>query len=353
MKASRITNSLLISFAVVIIFIYGQNLIVPFVLALILWFLIKEIRDLLNKIPFIKNKIPNPILNFLGFAVIFAVLGAVAKILSINIQQLSDELPQYQANISKLTKVINSNFNIDIVTSIKEMLGKFEYTNALSTLFNSITEIFGNALLILIYTIFLLLEEKFFATKIQAIYTQSEDQDDFQEILKKIDKSIGNYISVKTLTSLLTGFLSYIAMAIIGIEAPLFWAFLIFILNYIPTIGSLIATTFPAVFAMLQFGEVMPGIWVLIIVGAIQLVVGNYLDPKLTGNTLNVSPLIVILGLAFWGAIWGIIGMFLSVPITVMIIIILSEFPATQPIAILLTKNGNIVKKKRRDIKFK
>lgn len=353
MKASRITNSLLISFAVVIIFIYGKNLIVPFVLALILWFLIKEIRDLLNKIPYIKNKIPNPILNFLGFAVIFAVLGAVAKILSVNIQQLSDELPQYQANISKLTKAINANFNIDIVTSIKEMLGKFEYTNALSTLLNSITEIFGNALLILIYTIFLLLEEKFFATKIQAIYTQSEDQDDFQEILKKIDKSIGNYISVKTLTSLLTGFLSYIAMAIIGIEAPLFWAFLIFILNYIPTIGSLIATTFPSVFAMLQFGEVMPGIWVLIIVGAIQLIVGNYLDPKLTGNTLNVSPLIVILGLAFWGAIWGIIGMFLSVPITVMIIIILSEFPATQPIAILLTKNGNVVKKKRRNIKFK
>lgn len=99
---------------------------------------------------------------------------------------------------------------------------------------------------------------------------------------------------------------------------------------------------------MLQFGEVMPGIWVLIIVGAIQLIVGNYLDPKLTGNTLNVSPLIVILGLAFWGAIWGIIGMFLSVPITVMIIIILSEFPATQPIAILLTKNGNIIKKHRR-----
>lgn len=348
MRASRITNGLLIAFALVVIFIYGKNLIVPFVLALILWFLIKEIRDLLNKIPFIKNKIPNPILNFLGFALIFAILGAVAKILTVNIQQLSVELPQYQANISKLTKAINANFNIDIVTSIKEMLGKFEYTRTLSTLFNSITEIFGNALLILIYTLFLLLEEKFFAAKINAIYTQTEDQNDFQEILKKIDKSIGNYISVKTLTSLLTGILSYVALAIIGIKAPLFWAFLIFILNYIPTIGSLIATTFPAVFAMLQFGEVMPGIWVLIIVGAIQLIVGNYLDPKLTGNTLNVSPLIVILGLAFWGAIWGIIGMFLSVPITVMIIIILSEFPATQPIAILLTKNGNIIKKHKR-----
>jgi len=352
MKATRITNSLLIGFAIVTIFYYGKNLIVPFVLALILWFLIKEIRDLLNKIPFIKNKIPNPILNALGFAVIFAILGFVAKILSVNIQQLSDDLPLYQQNITKLTKAINENFNIDIISSIKEISGQFGYTNLLSVLFNSLTEIFGNAILILIYTIFLLLEEKFFATKIQTIYTQIEDQNDFHDILKKIDKSIGNYISVKTVTSLLTGILSYIALIFIGIEAPLFWAFLIFIMNYIPTIGSLIATAFPAIFAMLQFGELMPGVWVLIIVGTIQLVVGNYLDPKLTGNTLNVSPLIVIFGLAFWGAIWGIIGMFLSVPITVMLIIILSEFPATQPIAILLTKNGNILKR-RRSIKFK
>ena len=145
------------------------------------------------------------------------------------------------------------------------------------------------------------------------------------------------------MVSILTGVLSYFALVLLGIDAPIFWAFLIFILNYIPTVGSLIATTFPSIFAMLQFGEIMPGVWVLIIVGAIQLVVGNYIDPKLTGDSLNVSPLIVILGLAFWGAIWGIIGMFLSVPITVMLIIIFSEIPSTRPIAILLTKDGNII----------
>jgi len=94
---------------------------------------------------------------------------------------------------------------------------------------------------------------------------------------------------------------------------------------------------------MLQFGELMPGIWVLIIVGSIQLIVGNFLDPKLTGNSLNVSPLVVLIGLAFWGAIWGIIGMILSVPITVMLIIIFSEFRQTRPIAILLTKDGSII----------
>ena len=145
--------------------------------------------------------------------------------------------------------------------------------------------------------------------------------------------------------SLLTGFLSYFALLFIGIDAPLFWAFLIFLMNYIPTVGSLIATVFPAMFAMMQFGELMPGIWVLIIVGAIQLVVGNFIDPKLTGSSLNVSPLVVLVGLAFWGAIWGIIGMILSVPISVMMIVVFAQFPNTRAIAVLLTKDGSIIKK--------
>ncbi len=344
MKASRITNSLLIGFAVVIMFIYGKNLILPFFVALIFWFLIKEIRDLLNRVKFINKKIPNIILNIIGFAVIFAIIGGIAKILTVNIQQLSKELPVYQKNITDLTQTINTTFNIDIITSIKEFLGEYQYTKLLSGLFNSITDLFGDAFLIIIYTLFLLLEEPFFLRKINAIYSEKDDQEDVNEILYKVDKSIGRYISIKTLVSVLTGVLSYIALVLLGVDAPIFWAFLIFILNYIPTVGSLIATTFPAIFAMLQFGEIMPGVWVLIVVGAIQLIVGNYIDPKLTGDSLNVSPLVVILGLAFWGAIWGIVGMFISVPITVMLIIILSEVPGTRAFAILLTKDGSIAK---------
>lgn len=346
MKASRITNSLLISFAIVIMLIYGKNLLIPFVIALIFWFLIKEIRDVLNRVKFIDEKIPNTILNIIGFAVIFAIIGGIAKILTVNIQQLSVELPAYQNNITKITAAINTTFNIDIISSVKEFLGKYEYTNLLSVLFNSITEIFGDAFLILIYTLFLLLEEPFFAKKINVIYAKKEEREDVLTVLSQLDKSIGRYISVKTLISLLTGFLSYFALLFIGIDAPLFWAFLIFLMNYIPAVGSLIATVFPAMFAMLQFGELMPGVWVLIIVGAIQLIVGNYIDPKLTGSSLNVSPLVVLFGLAFWGAIWGIIGMVLSVPITVMLIIILSEFPQTRAVAVLLTKDGGILKRK-------
>ena len=343
MKASRITNSLLISFAVVVIFIYGKNLLIPFVVALIFWFLIKEIRDVLNKIKFVDEKIPNSILNVVGFAAIFLIIGGVVKILTVNIQQLSTQLPAYQSNISQITSSINSTFNIDIVSSVKEFLGEYEYTKLLSGLFTSLTDVFGDAFLIIIYTLFLLLEEPYFSKKIKAIYSRKEDQKEVNVVFKQLDKSIGRYLSLKTLISLLTGALSYFALLTIGLDAPLFWAFLIFLMNYIPTVGSLIATVFPAMFAMLQFGELMPGVWVLIVVGVIQLIVGNYIDPKLTGKSLNVSPLVVLIGLAFWGAIWGIIGMILSVPITVMMIIIFSEFPQTKAIAILLTKDGSFI----------
>jgi predicted PurR-regulated permease PerM len=204
--------------------------------------------------------------------------------------------------------------------------------------------LFGKALLIIVYTLFLLLEEPYFSQKIKAIYSKRSNYDEVYSILNNIDHSIGRYISIKTLTSLLTGFVSYFILLFIGIDTPMFWAFLMFLMNFIPTIGSLIATIFPTIFAMLQYGELMPGVWVLVSIGAVQLIIGNYIDPKLTGDTLNVSPLVVILGLSFWGAIWGIIGMILSVPISVMLITIFSHIPATRSISVLLSKNGIINK---------
>ena len=124
-----------------------------------------------------------------------------------------------------------------------------------------------------------------------------------------------------------------------------FWAFLIFILNYIPTIGYLIATLFPALISLLQFGTFINPMIVLVAIGSIQFLVGNVIEPKLMGNSLNVSPLVVLISLAFWGTIWGVTGMILSVTITIMIIISCSQFKSTKWIAILLSENGNILEK--------
>lgn len=126
-----------------------------------------------------------------------------------------------------------------------------------------------------------------------------------------------------------------------GIDGAFFWAFLLFALNYIPTIGSLLATIFPAVFSLLQYGELSPFIIILIGLGVIEWFIGNVLEPKIMGKSLNLSPLITILALVVWGQIWGITGMLLSTPITVIIVIVFSQLENMRPVAILLSENGD------------
>ena len=142
--------------------------------------------------------------------------------------------------------------------------------------------------------------------------------------------------------SLITAVISYFIMLAIGVDFPVLWAFIIFILNYIPYIGSLVASLLPSIFAIFQFAEFLPFLYVFLTVEFVQIVVGNYVEPKLMGRTLNLSPLVVIIALSFWGSIWGILGMILSVPIVSVIIIICAQFPSTRSIAIMMTENGSI-----------
>uniref|UniRef100_UPI00321641B3 AI-2E family transporter n=1 Tax=uncultured Draconibacterium sp. TaxID=1573823 RepID=UPI00321641B3 len=334
---------LLIVITVVVICIYAQSIIIPFILAILFWFLIRVIKKLLSRVKFI-GKLPTWILTISSTIVLLGFLVFTGTMISANIADLSKTLPEYQANVHKMTAAIDQQFDIDLMSMLGDFAKDLNFGSLLSSLLSTLTGLFGNTFTVLLYLLFLLLEEPIFPKKLKAMYPEKQRYDHVNAMVNKIDHSIGNYVALKSLTSLLTGVLSFFALLLIGIDAPIFWAFLIFILNFIPTIGSLIATVFPALFAVLQFGEFTPGILVLSIVGAIQLVVGNIIEPRLMGNTLNISPLVVFLTLAIWGVIWGISGMLLSVPITVILIIIMSEVPETRPFAILLSQRGKLNK---------
>ena len=161
-------------------------------------------------------------------------------------------------------------------------------------------------------------------------------------VVSHVSTAVNKYFTVKTEMSLLTAVLSYVTMLLLGVDFPLLWAFIIFILNYIPYVGSLVASLLPAIFAVFQYGAFWPFIYVLAAVEAIQILVGNYVEPRVMGKSLNLSPLVVIIALSFWGTIWGVLGMILSVPIVSVIVIICAQFPSTSSIAIMLSENGNI-----------
>ncbi|MBN1987479.1 MAG: AI-2E family transporter [Prolixibacteraceae bacterium] len=343
METSKKIYIFLMVITAVVVLIYAQSIIIPFILATLFWFTIRVIKKILSKVPFI-SRWPKWLLTLISSVLLLSFLIFAVEIISANIQHISETLPVYEKNVNKITQSINQQFDVDLRIMLNDFAKDLNFGDILSKIFSALTSMFGNAFTVLLYLIFLLLEEPIFPKKIRAMYPDNKKYSQVIELINKIDHSIGNYIALKTMVSLLTGFFSYFALLFIGVDAPFFWSFLIFILNFIPTIGSLIATIFPAIFAMLQYGEFTPGILVLAIVGAIQLIIGNLVEPRVMGNSLNISPLVVFLTLSLWGVMWGVIGMLLSVPITVILIIIMSKFPGTRPFAILLSQKGNINK---------
>ncbi|MCF8226089.1 MAG: AI-2E family transporter [Bacteroidales bacterium] len=340
MNFSKRIYYLLLVAIIVLLLIYAESLLIPFVLAVLIWFVIRVLKSILREAPFLE-KWPSWVMTVLSSVILLSLLTLTVTLISNNIQQLSRSVPKYEKNINVVAEKINETFDIDLVESLTNAVKDFNFSEILSSLFSALTSIFGNAFLILLYLIFILLEEPIFQRKINAMYPDKEQRQRVTGILNKVDRSINNYIAIKTLTSLTTGFLSFFVLYFVGVDAPFFWAFIILILNYIPNIGSLIATLFPVIFAMLQFGDLTHPLLVLIIVGAIQLTIGSLVEPRIMGNTLNMSPLVVFLTLAIWGTIWGVTGMLLSVPITVIIILILNEFPGTRSVATMLSRRGD------------
>ncbi len=344
MSLSRTTYLTILLISIVFILIIGKDLFIPLVLAGLIWFLVKDIRKTIQRIPFIGKRMPRWSLNLLAVGFLYAALVGIVSLLTTNIAQLQEHMDEYQQNLMTLNTLIydKSGFDIQEMWSANVGIESIDFESLMNDLVNSLSSFLGNIFMIGLYLLFILLEESAFGEKITSISASKNNQKEIKETLSRIDNSISKYITLKTLVSLLTGVLSFIVLKSVGLHAPIFWAFLIFLLNYIPTVGSLIGTLFPAAMALLQFPDPTWAGVILVCVGAIQLLIGNIVEPKIMGNSLNVSSLVVILALSFWGSIWGITGMVLSVIVTVILIILLGQFESTKNVAILLSEKGKL-----------
>lgn len=332
---------LFVIIASVLILDQTKAVLIPFVLALIVWYMIRLVQVRFKRITFRGRALPRWLRGVLAFATIAGVLSLFISLLISNINNVADLLPQYEQNLSVMRSQIEQLTGFDLGRQLDTYLRGMDVGMVLTLVLNALTSLLGNGTLVLIYVAFIMLEERHVREKLVAMHNGGGIERT-RAMLDRVDASLSHYVTLKTGMSLLTGVVSYVALLIIGVDLAFFWAMLIFLLNYIPTVGSLLATVFPALVAAVQFGSVGPALWVLGSVGAVQLLVGNMLEPRLMGNSLNVSPLVVLLSLAFWGWLWGLVGMFLSVPITVVMVLVMAQFPATRWAAVLLSEKGRL-----------
>ena len=180
----------------------------------------------------------------------------------------------------------------------------------------------------------LLLEIDEYRDRTQAAFS-SPTSDRLIDAFTSMSQKLRQYFTIMTFTSLITGSLTVLWCWVFGIDLALVWGLVSFVLNFVPTLGSVVAAILPALVALILQGP-GKGITTLIGLGIIQVILGNFVDPKLQGKYLKLSPLVALLSVVFWGWAWGIPGAFLGVPITTAIILLTGEFRLTKPIAIML-----------------
>ncbi|RAP38203.1 hypothetical protein DID80_02975 [Candidatus Marinamargulisbacteria bacterium SCGC AAA071-K20] len=327
-KSSIVPTSLVILciLGIMTALFFMKTVLVPFVFSLILFFITEPLIKLFK----VKFKLPRPISIFFSFLLVFLAIGIMVLFVGMSFKGLINSGGVYQHQLIKLLDLFSGfieRFGVKVdLTLIRQAVLELPILTWFQTISGSIVGLVGNLLLVLIFTFFLIVGN-------QAPTRAGLLLDD------EMKSQITRYITIKCMISLFTATLIWIVFASFNVQLALMFAILTFFLNFIPSVGSIIAVLIPLPVIFLQFGYSWE---FLIIIGAaalIQFVIGNIIDPKLMGDRLGLHPVIILLSLLFWGFIWGVPGMFLSAPITSIIKLMCSRYKITKPLVPIFEGN--------------
>ena len=335
---------LLLAIACTWVVYIGRPILVPLVLAFLGAYLVATLSAYCRKIPLIGGRLPEWGAKLLAHIIIVALAVGMFKVIADNASVIAEKSPLYQQRLQSVFSKTVAQFGMDELETAGELKDMMQVGPMLGSVASGLTGMLGNGFMVVLFFVFISAERKFLPGKLERFFDDSAKMESFRKIWSHIDRDVRTYLGVKTLMSLMVATGGYVVLRLVGVDFPEFWSLLLFLLNFIPNIGSFIATALPVVLALVQFESLRPAIVVLVAVTALQVLIGNLLEPQLMGKSLNLSPLVVIVSLSFWGALWGISGMLLCVPFTVIAMIVFASFPATRPVAVLLSKSGEIRK---------
>jgi AI-2 transport protein TqsA len=324
-----------------IILVQGRFFLIPLAIAVLLFSLISSAHKRIAALQIGPVKMPNWLASLIGIVVIIAAMLAVFTIVSSQIDSVMAAGPVYVARGQEFVTSLVAWLGEDVVAGLVAAFEDIDLAAYVRALAGSAGYILATAILIVLYVGFLFAERERFPDKLTNLFPDKARAARVERMFDSITRSVHRYVLIKTIVSCLTGLLVYLVMQGFGLEFAETWALLTVFLNFIPNIGSIVATALPTLAALVQFESWTPVLLIFAVIGAIQFSVGNLIEPNLMGRSLNLSPFVIILSLTFWGAIWGIVGMFLAVPIMVVVMIVCSHVPSLHAVAVLLSRDGN------------
>jgi predicted PurR-regulated permease PerM len=323
--------------AVFFIFILKElrQIFIPFFIALFLYFML---NGTVHKL--VQWRIPKTIVLLGLLIVIFIILYLFGLLIFSGASSFIDNFSAYSAKITQIGKSVLASFKLPLL-DVKKYIANIDWdktfdpaqiTGLVSGTMGNFTSFIGNLLLVLLLLIFMLGEKVPMIPRI-ANTLSKERAEELQNIVTAIETRIQHYLFIKTLMSVVTAVLAALILLVGRVDFIIFSALLIFFLNFIPTFGSLLGTIFPVLIAFLRYGFCLRLVLVSVSLMVMQFVMGNVLEPQVMGRKLDLSPIVILLSLLFWGWVWGLVGMFLAVPITSALKIIFESIPTLKPVA--------------------
>lgn len=342
----RLAAGAILGLAIGYVLYVGRGILIPLVLGLFIAWILWTLVDWLRAAPVVGRYLPGWLAHITALALVTGLIWGLVLLVTQNVAQIEQQLPAYRDNLEALLARLAPLFGFRDVPTLEQLLedglSRLDLRQLAGSAVGLVTALIGNLAVIVLYTAFAMLEKTSLVGKLEQLAGSARAGQRMADALGEISGRIGSYLLLKTLVSVMVGVGSWIIMRLIGIDFAGFWAVLIFVLNFIPYVGSFVAVLLPVTLTLVQFDTLGPFLVALASLTAVQVVVGNVVEPKLMGRSLNLSPLIILLSLAAWSALWGVVGAFLCVPITVVMLIVFAEFEATRPLAILLSENGHI-----------
>ena len=335
-------SQILVSMAALVVIIAGMrasaDIIVPFLLALFIAIICTPALDWLER-----RGLPRAAAMVTVLLVVTFVGTGVTGLVGSSMIKFTANLPEYTERLNSYSQTVEAWLNSHGVPfdmgEMHNLVDAGRVMRLAADVFNGFGGVLTNAFLIFLTVVFILFETASFAVKLRAVTDEPEET---LARLGNVTDSIKRYLAIKTMTSLLTGAVIGIALSILGIENAVLWALLAFMLNYVPNIGSIIAAVPAVLFALVQLG-VGGALATAAVFAVVNIVIGSVLEPRFMGRGLGLSTLVVFLSLVFWGWVLGLVGMFLSVPLTMTVKIALGARESTRWIAVLLGTGQDVV----------
>ncbi len=334
--------SVLVVFAVATAFRAAQSVLIPLMIAWLLSYICGPVVTYL-----VRKKVPLGLSVFFVLLLVLFVCYLSGIFLYGRVQSFAAEYQNYAERLMVIHNDVMYNLSqrIDVPeTAFADINWTREIGKRLLTASGNVANFLGHLTLVLIFLVFMLLGKPYFQYKIKKAFPVERARI-FSKVTGTISKQIGQYLIVKVAISGVTGILVWAALSVIKVEFALTWAALAFFLNFIPSIGSILASIPPILLAVVQF---YPNGWMAVLVAVvlliIQMTMGNIVEPKIMGDNLNLSPVVILLSLVFFGWLWGIVGALLSVPIAAAIKIVCENIEGLKPISVLMGSGKTCMK---------